>query len=156
MTPADICRSILGNAKLEAIVGELSSTQVKAVLKEGSVKAKVPGGYVSRQKRLGIWMSRITASLEENNDDLASELLQQWLLNHRRQLLIDFLDHLEVKHRQGETDESFLTSANKEKLLEAATWLLGRHDRLEARAYLLYIAYQQRSKIFDDWPELAA
>ena len=66
-------------------------------------------------------------------------------------MLIDLLDRLGVKHRQGETDESFLVAGATDKIRDAASWLMARHDRVETIAYLRYIAYQQRSPVFDDW-----
>jgi hypothetical protein len=156
MKPSEICLNILGKEKLNVILGELTNPQLKAVLKEGDVKVKLPGGYVAQQKRRELWSSRILAAVEQGNDTASGEMLQQFLLNHRRQLLCDYLDKLEVKHRNGETDESFLVARPQERAREAATWLLGQHDRAETAAYLLYIAYQQRSIVFDDWSELTA
>lgn len=151
MKPAEICTTILGNAKIESILQELTTPQVKAILSEGDVKVKLPAGYVSQQKRRQAWTAKIVASVEGGNQTLCAELLQQWLLNHRRKMLIDFLDHLEVKHRHGETDESFLVSHSSERVRADAGWLLTQHDRAEAMAYLAYIAYQQRSTVFDGW-----
>jgi len=39
-------------------------------------------------------------------------------------------------------------------LSQISKWLLATQDRDETRAYLLYIAYQQRTQVFDDWDEL--
>jgi hypothetical protein len=157
MKPADICIKYLGPERLDAILEELSSPQIKAVLKEGDVKLKAPAGYVSQQKRREQWSAKIRAGIEAGNQALAAELLQQWLLNHRRALLIAYLDRLEVKHRQGETDESFLIARPAEKIREAASWLLEQEqDHAAAQAYLLYIAHQQRATVFDDWEPLRA
>jgi hypothetical protein len=151
MKPAEICIHILGKPKLEAILQQLSVPHVKAILNEGDLKVKLPAGYVSQQKRRQLWSTKILAAVEQGNQTLCAEMLQQWLLNHRRQLLIDFLDHLEVKHRHGETDESFLIARSADRIRAAATHVLGAHDRAEAAAYLAYIAYQQRSSVFDGW-----
>lgn len=156
MKPSEICKQVLGNDKLVAVLGELSSPQIKAVLKEGEIKVKLPGGYVSQQKRRQIWTDKICAAVDQNNDTVAGELLQQWLLHHRRSMLIELLDRLEVKHRQGETDESFLIATSAERVREAASWLVSHHDRVEAVAYLRYIAHQQRSTVFDGWDGLSA
>jgi hypothetical protein len=155
MKPVEICTLILKNEKMAAIIGELSNPQVKAVMKKGDLKIKLPAGYLSQQKRRQLWTTKIEAAIAEGNQQLAAELLQQWLLNHRRSILAAFLDRLEIKHRQGETDESFLITRSAEKIREAATWLLEQHDRSEALAYLAYIAYQQRSMVFDGWPALS-
>jgi hypothetical protein len=156
MKPADICNTILGTKKLETILDELTTPQVKAILKEGDIKVKLPGGYVPQQKRRHLWSTKITAGILEGNHDAAAELLQQWLLNHRRPLLMDYLNKLEVRHRQGETDESFLVTRSAEKIREAAQWLLGQYDPVEVNAYLTYIAYQQRAKVFADWEVLTS
>jgi hypothetical protein len=155
MTPSQICNTILGLDKVNAVLGELSSPQIKAILKEGGVKAKLPGGYVSRQKRLKVWAARITSAVEAENDELCAELLQQWLLHHRRPMLMALLDRLEVKHQAGETDDSFLISRPTERVREAAEALLADHDRVEAAAYLHYIAYQQKSSVFEGWEVLS-
>ena len=154
MKPAEICTAILGTTKIESILQELTAPQVKAILSEGDVRVKLPAGYVSQAKRRQAWTAKIVSAVEEGNQTLCAELLQQWLLNHRRKMLIDFLDHLEVKHRHGETDESFLISHSVERVRADAAWLLAQHDRAEATAYLVYIAYQQRSTVFDGWEEL--
>lgn len=152
MKPATICNEILGKDKTAAVLDELSSPQIKAVLKEGAVKVKVTGGYVSRQKKRRVWSTRVTSAIAEGeNHEMAAELLQQWLLNHRRPLLIAFLDALEVPHNLGETDESFLLSRSKDRVHAAATLLVQGHDRQEVEAYLRYISYQQRTKVLDDW-----
>lgn len=151
MKPADICKTYLGMETLENLLGELSSPQIKTTLKEGGVRVKLPGGYVSQQKRRTLWLSRIVAAVEQDNDELAGEFLQQWLLNHRRPMLISLLDRLEVKHQQGETDDSFLVTQSADRVRDAATWLMGEHDPRETAAYLHYIAYQQRSNVFDGW-----
>jgi hypothetical protein len=154
MRPTDICKQVLGADKLRAVLDELSAPQIKAVLKEGGVKVKLPGGYTSQKKRRALWTDKVCASVEQGNEEAGGELLQQWLLHHRRQMLIDLLDRLEVKHRQGETDESFLVSGSTEKIRDGATWLFEKHDRVEAVAYLRYIAYQQRSPVFDGWDRM--
>ena len=151
MEPATICKEVLGNEKIALALGELSAPQIKAVLKEGNVRVKLPGGYVSQAKRRKLWSTKVLAAVEECNDDLSAELLQQWLLNHRRPLLIAFLDALEVPHNLGETDESFLLSRSKDRVHAAATLLVQGHDRQEVEAYLRYISYQQRTKVLDDW-----
>jgi len=154
MKPSDICNQIIGNERLTAILDKLSSPQIKAVIKEGDLHPKLPSGYVAQQKRRDIFHRAITTALAQENQPVAAELLQQWLLNHRRPMLIDLLERLEVRHRQGETDESFLIARPAEKVREAAAWLLGKHDRIEVIAYLRYIAFQQRANCFDGWEPL--
>ncbi|MCC6746506.1 MAG: hypothetical protein IT371_02545 [Deltaproteobacteria bacterium] len=155
MKPADICQFVLGSSKLAQILDELTNPQIKTVLKEGNVKVKMPSGFVPQQRRRQLWSARILESVVQQNQTAAAELLQQWLLNHRRPLLVGFLDQLGVSHRNGETDQSFLLSGAVVKIRDAAERLMVDFDRGEAAAYLNYIAYQQRATVFDGWEPLA-
>lgn len=154
MQPADICLNYLGGERIAEILGNLSSPQVKAVLKEGGIKVKLPSGVITQKKKRQMWQSRILSAIEKGSDEAASEFLQQWLLNHERPLLMDYLDALGVKHRAGETDDSFLFSIPAEKLKEAAGGLFERFPKDTVAAYLVYIAHQQQANVFDDWAPL--
>ncbi len=154
MKPAEICLSILGQNRIEQIILELSAPQTKTILKEGEIKAKLPGGYVSQKKRRELWAKTIHGAIEQRNDALAAELLQQWLLNHRREMLVNLLDRLDVKHRAGETDETFLVTRSADKIRDESAAMLTQYEPTEVRAYLLYIAFQQRANVFDDWAPL--
>lgn len=156
MRPSAICSAYLGSDRLRAIVEKLSSPQIKAVLKEGGLKVKLPSGVVTQKKRRALWTERILGAVAAESDETASELLQQWLLNHERPLLIDYLEALGVKHRAGETDDGFLFSVPAETLREKGAELFDRHDRGTVAAYLDYIAFQQKSNVYDDWAPLAA
>ncbi len=154
MRPAEICHAYLGDELLAEIVDALSSPQIKAVLKEGGLKVKLSGGFVTQKKRRGVWSDKILGALRSDNDEVASELLQQWLLNHQREILVDYLDGLGVKHRAGETDDSFLFSKPADLLREQAGRLMERHPRQIVGAYLAYIAFQQKSNVYDGWAPL--
>ncbi|MCA9668950.1 MAG: hypothetical protein KC503_25320 [Myxococcales bacterium] len=157
MNPVQICKKVLGDDKLSAILEQLSSSQIKQVLKEGGLKVKLSGGFVSQKKKRTVWSKKISGAIDEENEDAAAELLQQWLLNHHRGMLVDYLDALGVTHRDGETDQSFLLGSAKEKVHDAARMLLDstERDAVDVKAYLLYIAYQQRSPVFEDFEPLA-
>lgn len=156
MQPATICRSFLGGSQLATVVDLLSSPQLKAVLREAKIKVNKGGGYVSIKKKRRDAAAKITAAIEANDDEAASELLQQWLLNHRRPMLIAYLDLLEVKHSAGETDQTFLISCSAEAIRAAALRLTEQYPRHEVQAYLYYIAYQQKSAVFERWEPLAS
>jgi len=154
MQPADICLSYLGGERIAQILEDFSSPRVKAVLKEGGIKVKLPSGVITQKKKRQMWQSRILSAIEKGSDEAASEFLQQWLLNHERPLLMDYLDALGVKHRAGETDDSFLFSIPAETLREAAGGLFERFPNDTVAAYLVYIAHQQQATVFDDWTPL--
>jgi hypothetical protein len=154
MQPADTCNTFLGREKLETILASLSSPQIKAILRTGNLRTKVPGGLVSNQKRKKLWISRISEAIRDDNDDAASEFLQQWLLNHRRAMLIDYLDRMGVSHRAGETETSFLLVNDADKARQCASVLLQGYPPDEAATYLIYVAHQQKATVFDDWEPL--
>lgn len=154
MEPAAICQTVLGPEKLQTILDELSSPQLKSILKQGGIKLKAHAGFVPQSVRRKQSADKILAAIAAEDHEVSSELLQQWLLHHRRKLLIDYLDALEVKHRDGETDDSFLINNSRERVREAAEKLFADYDRQEVSAYLHYVAYQQKSTAFDDWDAL--
>ena len=154
MRPAEICNVFLGQSKIASLLERLSSPQTKAILKKGSLKVKAGSGFVSLQKRRQLSSNKILAAISDDNDEVAGEFLQQWLLNHRRQMLMDYLDSLGVKHSAGETNDSFFFSTDPEQARHAAIQLMESYPSNEAAAYLCYVAHQQRSNVFDAWEPL--
>jgi len=154
MNPAVICTTFFDATRLTTLIGELSVPQLKAVLKSGGIKIKSSATVISPSRRRAQWGQQAAQAIGAGNDELAAELLQQFLLQHRRQLLIDYLDALGVKHNAGETDQGFLSSASAERARECAALLLARHDPAETAAYLSYIAFQQQSTVFEGWAPL--
>ncbi len=75
-------------------------------------------------------------------------------MRHHRQMLIDYLDFLEVKHNQGETDEDFCETNSPEKLREGATMLLGKYEKHEVAVYLLLVGHLQETHVYDQTPEI--
>lgn len=138
------------------ILEKLSSAQIKTVLKQGDIKIKNPQGFVTQKKKREIWFSKILGALEQHNTQVAEELLQQWFLNHRRTMLIEYLDSLSVKHSNGETDDNFLITRDGETVKKHAKELLAKFDRSDVVGYLHYVAYQQKATVFEDWDVLSA
>ena len=151
MRPSAICVDILGPERLALLLGALSTPQVKKVLKGGGLKSKSSSGIVSQKRRRKLWSEKIQKAIEQGSDETAGEVLQQWLLHHQRSMLIDYLNHLGVKHQMGETETSFLLSTPAPMVREAAGKLFETYDRHHVAAYLSYIAHQQHSSVFDDW-----
>ena len=116
MNPAEICKQVLGSEKIQTILGELTTPQLKLVAKEMDFKIKSSGGFVPQAKKRQLFSDKISGAIDQADDHVSAALLQQWLLHHRRQLLISFLNALEVKHRDGETDENFLLDGERPKV----------------------------------------
>ncbi len=153
MIPIEICKH-LGKERADAFYDELSGKEVRAVLKAGGSHSGVPSTAFTRSQRLKAWRKRFDAEFEKENQQLALAFLIEWLMRHHRQMLIDYLDFLEVKHNQGETDEDFCETNSPEKLREGATMLLGKYEPHHVAVYLLLVGNLQETGVFDQTPAL--
>jgi len=153
MIPIEICKH-LGKERADAFYDELSGKEVRAVLKAGGSHSGVPSTAFTRSQRLKAWRKRFDAEFEKENQQLALAFLIEWLMRHHRQMLIDYLDFLEVKHNQGETDEDFCETNSPQKLREGATMLLGKYEPHHVAVYLLLVGNLQETGVFDQTPSL--
>lgn len=148
MKPIDICRN-LGQEKVDAYYSLLSGKEVRAVLKAGGSHSNTPSTAFTRAARLKAWRKRFDNEFASDNEQLALAFLIEWLMRHRREMLVDYLDFLEVKHTQGETDEDFCETRPPEKLREGADVLLGKYPKHEVATYLLLVGHLQETPVFD-------
>ncbi len=155
MQPLDIC-SRLGAERITDICQQLNSNQLKTTLRKGDLNIKVPSRVVSQKARRKLWAGRVVASLEKHNEEVADSLLYEWLLNHRRKMLIEYLDAIGVKHQGGETEETFTKTVPPEELLKAARNLAAVHPADEVAAYVLYLDYHQESDVYTSAPDVVA
>ena len=153
MKPIDICKN-LGPDKVDAYYGELSGKEIRAVLKAGGSHSNTPSTAFSQAARRKVWRKRFDAEFEKDNEQLALALLIEWLMRHHRSMLVDYLNHLGVKHTQGETDEDFCETKTPEQLREGVTMLLGKYPPHHVGTYLLLVGHLQESPIFDETPEV--
>jgi hypothetical protein len=149
MHPTDICLK-LGPDKIAAICDELNSNQLKSTLRRGGLNTKVPSRMVSQRAKRKLWSERVRKSLEQKtpNDEVAENLLYEWLLNHRRRLLMTYLDRIGVKHQGGETDETFTKTVPPATLREAALAVAKEHDPMDVAAYVLFLDHHQESDVY--------
>lgn len=148
MLPIEICNH-LGKERVDAFYNELSGKEVRAVLKAGGSHSGTPATAYTKAARLKAWRKRFDAEFAKNNGQLALALLIEWLMRHHRQMLIDYLDHLEVKHNQGETDEDFCETRTPEQLREGVDMLLGKYEAHHVGVYLLLVGHLQETRVFD-------
>jgi hypothetical protein len=151
--PIDICNH-LGRERVDAFYNELSGKEVRAVLKAGGSHAGTPATAYTRAQRLKAWRKRFDAEFDRHNEHLALALLIEWLMRHHRQMLIDYLDFLEVKHKGGETDEDFCETNPPEKLREGVDMLLSKYEAHHVAVYLLLVGHLQESPVFDQTEQL--
>ena len=147
MQPSTICEK-LGPDKVARICEELNSAQLKTTLRKGGLSTKAPSRMVSQKARRKLWGERLLRSLEKGNDPLAESLLYEWLLHHRRNLLILYLDRIGVKHTGGETEETFTRTVPPETLVQEALSLAREQDPVEVAAYVHFLDYHQESQVY--------
>ncbi|MBU1220169.1 hypothetical protein KKF34_15630 [Myxococcota bacterium] len=148
MQPINIIKEI-GKTKVVSIVDELNSGQFKRVLLRGDIPTRIPMSVVSLKARTQIWKDRLIEAVTSSNYGVAETLLYEWLLNRRRQLLIDYLDKLNIKHKKGETDETFLKTIPEETLRSKAKELMKDHSDQEVAIYVHFLDYHQQSRVFE-------
>ncbi len=153
MKPIDICHH-LGQDRVDSYYGELSGKEIRAVLKAGGSHAAVPNTAYTQDARRKAWRKRFDAEFSEGNDKLALALLIEWLMRHRRKMLVEYLDFLKVSHKQGETDEDFCETRSPEQLRDGIKVLLGHHPPHEVATYLLLVGHLQDTPVFDQTHEV--
>lgn len=153
MKPIEICHA-LGTEHIDTYYAELSGKEVRQVLKAAGASAGVPKTAYTKAARLRTWRKRFDAEFERQNQQLALALLIEWLMRHHRQMLVDYLDYLEVPHRQGETDEDFCETNSPEKLREGAQELMKKYEPHHVATYLMLVGHLQETQVYDQTPEL--
>jgi len=155
MRPIDICAR-LGEARITTICEQLNSNQLKTTLRKGNLNIKVPSRMVSQKARRRVWAGRVVTSLAKDNEEVADNLLYEWLLHHRRKMLIEYLDAIGVTHQGGETEETFTKTIPVDQLLSAARNLAAMHPAHEVAAYVLYLDHHQESDVYTSAPDIVA
>ncbi len=76
-------------------------------------------------------------------EQIANNLLQDYLLHDHRPTIVRYLDLLEIPHSEGMIEENFdLAALPKERIQEAARTLLESTDRPASELYLKYLVVQ--------------
>jgi hypothetical protein len=148
ISPEEICRK-LGEDKTRAIFHELTSEAMKKVLKEARIPTNRLASHTSTKRRNEDWSNKVWLKLASQPvSTTAATLLFEWLTRSRRPMLADFLDGLSIPHEAGLTDADFMKDSPPEKLVESAEKILGKHDKKEAAAYLLFLDASNKSDVF--------
>jgi hypothetical protein len=76
-------------------------------------------------------------------DQIANNLLQDYLLHDHRATIVSYLELLAIPHSEGIIEENFdLTLLPKERVQDSARTLLASPDRQAAELYLKYLVVQ--------------
>lgn len=152
MKPIEICNH-LGKDKVDSFYEELSGKEIRAVLKAGGSHSSTQTAFTQAGRRKA-WRRRFDAEFSGGNDQLALALLIEWLMRHHRNMLVEYLDFLGVKHQNGETDEDFCETQDKDKLEEGVRVLLAKHEPHHVATYVLLVGHLQDTPIYDRMPEV--
>ena len=148
MDPVEICRR-LGEAKTRAIFLELTAEAMKKILRDAKLPTTRLPSHTTTRKRNEDWANKIWRHIADKAQvTLAASVLFEWLTRSRRAMLADFLTAVGVEHDHGLTDADFMTQTPAEKLVEAGRGLLGKFDRQEVAAYLLFLDASNKSETF--------
>ncbi len=147
MQPIEIIHTI-GRSKVDSIVDEFNSGQFKRVLNAGNIPTRIPTRVLSLKKRAAIWKERLMEAVSSDNFFVAQTLIYEWLLKRKRPLLIAYLDKINVKHRNGETDESFLKTVPEPLLREKARELESQFNPQDVAIYVHFLDFHQQAEVF--------
>ncbi len=149
MQPIEIARRA-GEDKIHAILSELNTAQLRAVLKQAGLSTKVPPALAVPSAKRRHLAQRVAKAIQDGNEDAASELFYQWLLHRRRRMLADYLSALGVKHVNGETEESFTKTVPADRLHQEARLLMTKYDPQDVAIYLFYLDHHQESRVYEE------
>lgn len=89
---------------------------------------------------------------KKNNEDLALEVLQNWILEAHSEMVLQFLDQLGIEHDGKGVIEETPKEPEAETVSNGVEQLLTKHDPETVRIYLqLFIEMDRES-----WPNLAS
>lgn len=140
IAPHEICRR-LGETKFKEMFLALNAAAMKGSLLEAGLSATRNPNHTSIKKRNEDWARRLWQSVQAAKPAPCKVLLFEWLRQTREDLLIAFLDAIEVPHNKGLTDADFMNQVPEEKLIEAAKLMLAhpKFDRRDVATYLLFL-----------------
>jgi hypothetical protein len=110
---------------------------------------KLRPAFLERKPRTERHAEMATMLAKPRLDLVASTLIRIWLLKKHSQMLVDFLDALEIPHKEGVVDDLPATIDNA-KLKSAVEKLLAKYPREEVAVYLN--AFYSMNEV--TWPNL--
>lgn len=105
-----------------------------------ATRARLRPVFIERKPRVERhqWMKQALA--KPTNADIAEQLLQTWLLEGHRPMIIDFLESLSIPHDGEGLLETLPEEPSDEALKAAVNALLEKYDPLVVRIYLFIFA----------------
>lgn len=86
----------------------------------------------------------------KGSDEIAEHVIQLWLMKGHQDLLIDFLDGMDIEHDGEGAAEDLPDEIDEKKLKKTVDTLLGKYDEELVRIYIHVFQLQQP----EGWPEI--
>ena len=108
----------------------------KAMIQNIATRRKLRPVFIERKPKneRHIWLKQALSM--RGTDDLATQLLQIWLLGAHRQMICDFLDSLGIKHDGKGVVDSLPAEPSLQALTDTITKLLENRSREVVAVYL--------------------
>ena len=108
----------------------------KAMIQNIATRRKLRSVFIERKPRdeRHVWLKQALSL--KSADDIATQLLQIWLLGAHRQMICDFLDLLGIKHDGKGVVDDLPAEPRREALTDAITKLLENHPPEVVAVYL--------------------
>ncbi|MBV8351914.1 MAG: hypothetical protein JOZ21_06535 [Verrucomicrobia bacterium] len=108
----------------------------KAMIQNIATRRKLRPVFIERKPKneRHIWLRQALSM--RGADDIATQLLQIWLLGAHRQMICDFLDSLGIKHDGKGVVDSLPAEPSREALTDTITKLLERRSAEVVAVYL--------------------
>ena len=91
--------------------------------------------FIKSQPKIGRHKIIIDSLKRPAFEEVASQLLRGWLIKHQKDMLVQFLDSLEIEHENGVV-EDLPDNVSEDALDKSIQVLLGNHDREVVILYL--------------------
>lgn len=136
MSPQEIFASFPESVGVLADVRDQNRETYKATLGVLAQRRKLRPAFLEKKPvhERHAWMLRELG--RPTNRDIATEILQAWLVGSRRDLLVTFLDSLSVPHNGEGLIETLPDEPGVDELRGTIDLLLGRWPAWEVAAYL--------------------
>jgi hypothetical protein len=124
------------SAQLFAYIGEKEKALMKATIETLCKQRKLRPVFVERKPKVEriAWLR--DALGRKQNEAVAANLLQIWLVGSQSAMLCEFLDGLGIAHDEHGTIEELPPAPPKEKLAGVVNTLLGKYDQGTVAVYL--------------------
>jgi len=123
----------------------------KATLAAVAEARRVRPVFLNKRPRLDRHKDMVDMLSRPRMNLAAGSLIRGWLMTNEKQMLVDFLDALEIEHKDGAVD-NLPDSIDDGKLKGAVDVLLGKYPKEKVTVYLH--AFDDMNEV--EWPNLKA